>query len=572
MRDQAAEKIAPDDDVRPLLAQLDAVAIVAGFAGAALLLSPHGEILDANENAAALRPLFGAQGDDALRADVAAMTGNGHSLLRRVRAADADGERVYDLIMVAVTTAQAEPAVLALGRDSTLDATLGRALVASRQLFRDLVDCSADFAWETDADGRLSFVSPKGALGYAAKELNGRLARELLAPQTADDAGMPFEAQRPVEEVELWLRTAEGGAACVRTSARPVRDEAGNWLGARGVCRDITEIKARETALMRAREREQLSRSIVDSIRTALQPDDMFTAATTAIATALGADQVMIFRYEAGDVESLAAEYLAQGARSITPPAAQWLSTAPDAIIDHGQVTGRHAISAPCRYQEETKGHLCLVWSEEREPPADVADLLHGVSVQIGIVIAQAEIQEKLERLSNTDDLTGLLNRRAFTNAVSRRLAHHQRYGRSGALLYLDLDNFKAVNDTHGHKKGDEALQRLAEILTNGSFRGSDIPGRLGGDEFCFWLEETDLEGATHIAEVLLEKSVALEAFSGSADKPLSLSIGIAITDPATPEDLDALLARADEAMYRAKHGRKGCLIVAPPPRADKRR
>jgi len=566
MRDQAAEQVATEVEAQPLAAQLDAGAAVAGFAGPALLLSVRGEVIATNADAAPLATLFGSRGDAELKATVAELAATGGSLQRRVRLADAEGERVYDLSVFALTTAGHGPAALAVARDSTLDATLGRALVASRQLFRDLVDCSADFAWETDTDGRFSFVSPKGALGYSAKELNGRLAGDLVDAERSEATAIPFEAQLPVEEIELWLHTADGGAACVRTAARPVRDDAGNWLGARGVCRDITEIKAREMALMRAREREQLSRSIVDSIRTALQPDDMFTAATTAIATALGADQVMIFRYEAGDIETLAAEYLAPEATSLKPPSPQWQSTAPDAIIDHGQVMGRRVISAPCRYQEETKGHLCLCWNTSRNPPPDVADLLHGVSVQIGIVIAQAEIQEKLERLSNTDDLTGLLNRRAFSNAVSRRLSHHHRYGRCGALLYLDLDNFKAVNDTHGHQKGDEALQELAQILTGGGFRSSDIPGRLGGDEFAFWLEETDLEGARHIAEVLLERAASLRAYSGSPDKPLSLSVGIAITDPSVPENLDALLARSDEAMYRAKHDRKGTLVIAPPP------
>jgi len=95
--------------------------------------------------------------------------------------------------------------------------------------------------------------------------------------------------------------------------------------------------------------------------------------------------------------------------------------------------------------------------------------LLAGVAARVGIAVEQISIHEKLERLSRIDELTGLFNRRAFYDDMGDRLAHHRRTGRSGALVYVDLDNFKMVNDVKGHSAGDEVLILLSDILKGGS-------------------------------------------------------------------------------------------------------
>jgi len=185
------------------------------------------------------------------------------------------------------------------------------------------------------------------------------------------------------------------------------------------------------------------------------------------------------------------------------------------------------------------------------------------ISSQLGIAMAQAEIQERLEELSSVDELTGLLNRRGFHDSVGKRIAQHRRKKRFGVLLYIDMDHFKSVNDTHGHQVGDAALIAVAGILSSQKGRQGDISGRLGGDEFAMWLEETELEGARFKAEELLGAAKTLQRFSGDADHPLSLSIGIAVADPDYDDDLDALIKRADAALYRAKRGGRGQAVLA---------
>ena len=136
------------------------------------------------------------------------------------------------------------------------------------------------------------------------------------------------------------------------------------------------------------------------------------------------------------------------------------------------------------------------------------------------------------------------------------------RRGRAASLFYVDLDNFKQVNDVHGHKWGDEALIALARLLSDGT-RVGDIVARLGGDEFAMWLEETDEAAAKRRAHDLLERSTVLRTYSGSPDYPLGISIGIAVTDPHSEEALTSLIARADSAMYRVKKDKKGSYAFA---------
>ena len=114
----------------------------------------------------------------------------------------------------------------------------------------------------------------------------------------------------------------------------------------------------------------------------------------------------------------------------------------------------------------------------------------------------------------------------------------------------------------HGHAQGDLVLKKLAGILNDYS-RAGDLPARFGGDEFALWLEETDETSAIAKAKGLLTASADLRPFSGAADKPLGISVGIAISDPvAEAEELKALIARANEAMYRAKRAGKGGYVL----------
>jgi diguanylate cyclase (GGDEF)-like protein len=160
-----------------------------------------------------------------------------------------------------------------------------------------------------------------------------------------------------------------------------------------------------------------------------------------------------------------------------------------------------------------------------------------------------AEVVRKLSHQASHDALTGLPNRRSLEEHLERAIARARR-GRSGALLFLDLDNFKLVNDTLGHAAGDELLTTLTQLLA-AHLRADDLLARLGGDEFAIILDGVDIDGALGIAERM---RAAVEAFRFTRDRrsfELGLSIGVVAIDG--QQTAQALLAQADIAMYSAK-------------------
>ena len=169
-------------------------------------------------------------------------------------------------------------------------------------------------------------------------------------------------------------------------------------------------------------------------------------------------------------------------------------------------------------------------------------------------------LEEELERLSQRDPLTGLFNRRRFDEELQKQLAYTRRYGNGGALLLLDLDRFKEINDEYGHAAGDEALCAVAEAL-QANLRISDTIGRdaagivarLGGDEFAVLLPEVDAEEARAVADRLVAAVAAVEpTFEGRPSK-LAVSVGIALYDEYGCPPAEDLAAAADRAMYEAK-------------------
>ena len=158
---------------------------------------------------------------------------------------------------------------------------------------------------------------------------------------------------------------------------------------------------------------------------------------------------------------------------------------------------------------------------------------------------------DQLEHMASTDWLTACLNRGAFTGAVSSHLARRAPRGNGGALLIVDADDFKSVNDRFGHEAGDEALQLVACAIRK-AVRGTDLVGRLGGEEFGIFLAESDAATADHVAE-RIRASVAAIAFApGGTPCPLSVSIGGATYAEQAP--FGELYRLADQHLYEAKN------------------
>lgn len=169
------------------------------------------------------------------------------------------------------------------------------------------------------------------------------------------------------------------------------------------------------------------------------------------------------------------------------------------------------------------------------------------------------QLIEHERELSRTDSLTGLLNRRAFYDLAAAELDRQRRHGHPFSVAYVDVDDFKSVNDRAGHAAGDALLVGVAETLRD-SLRATDLVSRLGGDEFAALLIETEDGAATRIAEGIRARLLA-EAARHSW--PVTFSIGL-VTCTVVPPSVDALVSMADAQMYRAKREGKNRLAAAP--------
>ena len=239
------------------------------------------------------------------------------------------------------------------------------------------------------------------------------------------------------------------------------------------------------------------------------------------------------------------------------------------------------AVSCYSAYRYMTLGSMGLVLL-----PCTVWLLFQSSSMQVGVAIAvlvfstfvvsaTRKLSDALEkafrltrqmerantistRAAQTDELTGLMNRRAFYERAQVLYAQCRQHQQPLCALMLDMDHFKAINDTYGHQAGDQVLRQVGGVIS-ASFRQADVYGRLGGEEFAVLLPDTSLETARAIAEQLIK------AISGLAAEPvhgITASLGVASTH-SHDEDLHGLMNTADKALYRAKAQGRNQVAVA---------
>ncbi|MBY4677978.1 GGDEF domain-containing protein [Marinobacterium arenosum] len=188
---------------------------------------------------------------------------------------------------------------------------------------------------------------------------------------------------------------------------------------------------------------------------------------------------------------------------------------------------------------------------------AALVDLGDGVLGSIGFfhdLTARKQLEARLRELSVTDDLTGLHNQRHFYEMVESELERSRRYRRAFALICIDLDNFKQVNDRLGHLEGDRVLRFIGQVVKR-DLRTADQAFRYGGDEFMILLPETDLSAAQRLAERLRNRFNEYSPYGGSKDasERFEISLSIGVTDTDGYETVEDLINRADKAMYVAK-------------------
>ena len=215
-------------------------------------------------------------------------------------------------------------------------------------------------------------------------------------------------------------------------------------------------------------------------------------------------------------------------------------------------------IGSPVWVDAELYGTLCFSSTVPRRPfPAQHLQFAGLIAQWLGHELARradylalCETRDRLRVAATTDDLTGLANRRRLGQLLDEERGRTRRYGAPFSVLLIDFDHFKAINDRHGHGVGDEALQLFARVATE-ALRTTDTVGRWGGEEFLVVLPNTDTDGARRLAERVADRIRSTPLPTADAELALTVSIGIVAFDGA--EKIDALVSRADRALYQAK-------------------
>jgi diguanylate cyclase (GGDEF)-like protein len=183
-------------------------------------------------------------------------------------------------------------------------------------------------------------------------------------------------------------------------------------------------------------------------------------------------------------------------------------------------------------------------------------NILKIFCTQVALLIRNLRAREEIRSLADTDDLTGVANRRALKHYLAREIDRARVYDVPLSVLMIDIDDFKQINDTFGHGLGDYVLSELCAILRS-AIRQPDLIGRYGGDEFIIVLPHTDVMGARYVAERIVERAREIPVDYENAQVLCAVSIGIAEFDPLTDADADQLTRRADAKLYEAKRAGK---------------
>ncbi|MBP2295069.1 PAS domain-containing protein [Azospirillum rugosum] len=426
-------------------------------------------------------------------------------------------------------------------QDVTDHRAVTEALHRERVMLQSLIESMPDIVFFKDTDGTYLNCN-RAALEYAGHPMEramGRTDRDLFDADTAERRWRTdrLAMEKGFSRTEEWFTYPDGRRVLVETAKAACRDRDGTVLGVVGISRDITERRQSEDQLKRQR---ALLQGIIDAI-----PDAVF------------------FKDRDGVL------------RKVNRAFAAWQGKTPDAMV--GTLCHEHwpaelvedirrtdaavyAEDRPCRNEEfvpQPDGSTLCVEMLKAPIRDDGGELLGLVGIGRDITERKAA-EERLRRseaekdhLAHHDALTGLPNRRLFFDRLTTALARADRSQGTVALLFIDLDKFKAVNDTLGHSAGDVVLRVSADRIVT-CLRKADTVARMGGDEFAAILEQVHGEDdARAVADKIVE-ALAHPIRIADQDVHVGASIGVALY-PQHARDAGALLAAADTAMYTAK-------------------
>jgi len=426
--------------------------------------------------------------------------------------------------------------ILARGENAVPDDQELAVFVAEKRRFKDITRLVSDWIWETDRQLRLSYVSLRvmDVLGFHPFSLKGRSLNELGRFILEDGEASSVDWNKPFRDELYVIEDSDGEQRFFLISGVPVYDtHSGKFTGFRGTAEDITQRRRTEHLLNKSEER----------YRTLYQKSPVMAYSTdmNGLVTSVSDNLLANLGYSED-------EFIGEPAIGFMPLECRELFCISEDDTFSGEALSR---DIECQIRKKNGDVVDVVISTINEAGDD-----DGIVQSLNVVIDVTERKQYeavLLRQANYDFLTGLPNRGLAMDRLSQAFGRAHRGRKSVALLFLDLDKFKKVNDTFGHAVGDKLLCEVSERIHT-CIRECDTVARLGGDEFLVILP--DLESGV-MSEVVARK--ILLAFEkpfvlDQREMVVTTSIGMAIypTDETEPEQL---LRSADAAMYRAKAG-----------------
>ncbi|TLZ10152.1 MAG: PAS domain S-box protein [Gammaproteobacteria bacterium] len=414
------------------------------------------------------------------------------------------------------------------------------ALRGSEAKFRGLFESIAEGVYQSRRDGRMMSVNPAfvDMLGYrTAEELYALPSVEALYWDPADRAEFVrrVESEGEIRAAEFLMRRRDGQQLVILENARLMRDGAGRILGYEGSITNITERKRAEQAIFAEKERAQVTlQSIGDAV--------------------ISTDAEGRIEYINPVAERLTAWSLAEARGQPIGTVLRLVNELTREPVESSLTgaLGRGGVGGPTDHSvliTRTGNEVAI--QESAAPICDRAGRVMGAVMVFHDVTKERRLKRALAWQAGHDALTGLINRREFDNRLHAALLSAQRGEGSYALLYIDLDQFKVVNDTCGHQAGDRLLRDVTGLLQS-RVRASDTIARLGGDEFGVLLEGCTLEQACRIAEAARQAIRDFRFNWGSSTMSVGASIGI-VQICAETENVAHVMSAADIACYAAK-------------------
>ena len=417
------------------------------------------------------------------------------------------------------------------------------ALRKSEAKIRGMYETIVDLYFETDSEGRITLVSPslRGLTGLNQKDVIGQPVSVLYAnPDDRKPLLLKFSENGYVNDYEVLLKGKDGGVWHTSLSARRILDDNRQPMGIRGLLRDITERKRLEEELRKA---EAYARNLIEK-----NLDTMVNIAPDGRIVNINRAGTLMTGYPRE--EMIGTDF------SLYVVGSDHAGVGVQEVIERGTVRD-HPMDI--RHRD---GHVTPVLYN--------ATVLLGETRQVTGILASArditqlkQAEEQIRHMANHDALTDLPTLRLAHDRLSMAVNMARRVDARAAVLFIDLDGFKTVNDTLGHNAGDDVLKQVAERLRS-CVRKTDTVARFGGDEFLIIATELhDHESAAVIAGKVVE-ILSKPFIFNERQAAIGASVGIALF-PDHGEDNDHLIKRADEAMYIIKKAGKNGYQFANP-------